>query len=115
MSELLATPPDPSAGTGGALPDTADPGTTPLYLAPGTAGGSLVIGKVASPVQREATSDLFHFWVPPDALVEKTQIVRTGEFTSRLASSSSTVLWMRSIGRAASAAWGKNTTPSTAT
>jgi DNA helicase HerA-like ATPase len=36
-----------------------------------------VIGKVASPPMREATSDEFHFWVPRGELVEKTQIVYT--------------------------------------
>lgn len=44
------------------------------------AGGdtdSRVIGKVASPPRRESTSEQFHFWVPRDRLVEKTQIVRT--------------------------------------
>ncbi len=35
------------------------------------------IGKVASPPRRESTSEQFHFWVPGDELVEKTQIVRT--------------------------------------
>jgi DNA helicase HerA-like ATPase len=35
------------------------------------------IGKVASPPHRESTSEQFHFWVPGDKLVEKTQIVRT--------------------------------------
>jgi DNA helicase HerA-like ATPase len=38
---------------------------------------SAVIGKVASPPRREATSEQFHFWVPSGQLVEKTQIVRT--------------------------------------
>jgi hypothetical protein len=38
--------------------------------------GSQIIGKVASPPQKEATSEHFHFWIPPDQLVEKTQIVR---------------------------------------
>jgi hypothetical protein len=41
-----------------------------------------VIGKVASPPQRESTSEVFHFWVPRDELVEKTQIVRTESFVS---------------------------------
>jgi DNA helicase HerA-like ATPase len=39
--------------------------------------GSEIIGKVASPPQQQATSDQFHFWIPPDRVVEKTQIVRT--------------------------------------
>jgi uncharacterized protein len=38
---------------------------------------SRVVGKVASPPRRESTSEQFHFWVPGDKLVEKTQIVRT--------------------------------------
>lgn len=38
---------------------------------------SKTIGKVASPPRRESTSEQFHFWVPGDELVEKTQIVRT--------------------------------------
>src|SRR5262249_20278120 len=36
-----------------------------------------IIGRVASPPQKESTSDQFHFWVPQDSVVEKTQIVRT--------------------------------------
>jgi hypothetical protein len=35
------------------------------------------IGKVASPPHRESTSEEFYFWVAPDTLVEKSQIVRT--------------------------------------
>src|SRR5262245_29405837 len=35
------------------------------------------IGKVASPPRCESTSEEFHFWVAPDTLVEKSQIVRT--------------------------------------
>jgi hypothetical protein len=35
------------------------------------------IGKVASPPQRESTSEEFYFWVAPDTLVEKSQIVYT--------------------------------------
>ncbi len=35
------------------------------------------IGKVASPPRRESTSEEFYFWVAPDTLVEKSQIVRT--------------------------------------
>jgi DNA helicase HerA-like ATPase len=35
------------------------------------------IGKVASPPRRESTSEEFWFWVAPDQLVEKSQIVRT--------------------------------------
>jgi uncharacterized protein len=39
--------------------------------------GVRIIGKVASPPQKESTSEEFHFWVRRDELVEKTQIVRT--------------------------------------
>jgi DNA helicase HerA-like ATPase len=35
------------------------------------------IGKVASPPHRESTSEEFYFWVAPDTLVEKSQIVYT--------------------------------------
>jgi DNA helicase HerA-like ATPase len=35
------------------------------------------IGKVASPPRRESSSEEFYFWVAPDTLVEKSQIVRT--------------------------------------
>lgn len=35
-----------------------------------------LVGRVASPPQREATSEQFHFWVPAGQVVEKTQIVR---------------------------------------
>lgn len=37
---------------------------------------SLVIGKVASPQQRESTTEKFWFWIPVSQLIEKTQIVR---------------------------------------
>jgi hypothetical protein len=33
------------------------------------------VGRVGAPAQHEATSEKFHFWVPPEALVEKTQLV----------------------------------------
>lgn len=39
-----------------------------------------IIGKVASPPQKESTSEQFHFWVRRDELVEKTQIVRTESY-----------------------------------
>ncbi len=38
-------------------------------------GNRLCIGRVGAPAQHEATSNQFYFWVPPDALVERTQIV----------------------------------------
>lgn len=38
--------------------------------------GVRVIGKVASPPQRESTSDKFHFWARRGELIEKNQIVR---------------------------------------
>jgi hypothetical protein len=50
------------------LPQAAD-------RAPATTAGA--IGKVASPPHRESTSEEFYFWVAPDTLVEKSQIVRT--------------------------------------
>lgn len=37
--------------------------------------GRIVIGRVAAPPRQEATSGQFYFWVPPNALVEKTQLV----------------------------------------
>lgn len=37
--------------------------------------GRICIGRVGAPPQQEATSSKFFFWVPPDALVEKTQLV----------------------------------------
>ena len=39
------------------------------------ADGRVCIGRVGAPVAQEATSECFTFWVPPDALVEKTQLV----------------------------------------
>jgi hypothetical protein len=45
-----------------------------LEREPATTG---VIGKVASPPRCESTSEEFYFWVAPDMLVEKSQIVRT--------------------------------------
>lgn len=38
---------------------------------------AVAIGKVASPPRRESSSEEFYFWVAPDTLVEKSQIVRT--------------------------------------
>jgi len=38
-------------------------------------GNRLCIGRVGAPAQQEATSGHFYFWVPPDVLVERTQIV----------------------------------------
>lgn len=37
--------------------------------------GRICIGRVGAPPQHEATSRVFYFWVPPDALVETTQLV----------------------------------------
>lgn len=37
--------------------------------------GREVIGRVGAPARQEATSSQFYFWVAPDALVEKTQLV----------------------------------------
>ncbi len=37
--------------------------------------GRICIGRVGAPPQHEATSRIFYFWVPPDALVETTQLV----------------------------------------
>lgn len=39
------------------------------------ADGRLCIGKIGAPPQQEATSGRFFFWVPPEALVERTQLV----------------------------------------
>ncbi|HEV2123471.1 MAG TPA: hypothetical protein VGW38_11945 [Chloroflexota bacterium] len=38
-------------------------------------GNKTIIGKVGAPPQQEATSSKFYFWVPPEALVEQTQLV----------------------------------------
>lgn len=37
--------------------------------------GRICIGRVGAPPQQEANSSQFFFWVPPDVVVEKTQIV----------------------------------------
>jgi uncharacterized protein len=37
--------------------------------------GRMCVGRVGAPSQHEATSEKLFFWVPPDALVEKTQLV----------------------------------------
>ena len=39
------------------------------------AAGLRSIGRVGAPPDAEATSERFHFWVPEDRLVEKTQLV----------------------------------------
>src|SRR6266496_4808329 len=38
-------------------------------------GGSAWIGRVGAPPQKEASSTNFYFWIPPDGLVEKTQLI----------------------------------------
>jgi uncharacterized protein len=43
----------------------------------GAPAGALALGKVAAPPNKEATSELFYFWVAHDRLVERTQIVTT--------------------------------------
>ncbi len=40
-----------------------------------TAEGPLCIGRVGAPPQKEATSTNFFFWLPPDTLVETTQLI----------------------------------------
>ncbi|MBV9689217.1 MAG: ATP-binding protein, partial [Ktedonobacteraceae bacterium] len=40
-----------------------------------TASGLLCIGRVSAPPQKEATSTNFFFWLPPDTLVETTQLI----------------------------------------
>lgn len=40
-----------------------------------TANGPLCIGRVGAPPQKEATSTNFFFWLPPDTLVETTQLI----------------------------------------
>ena len=74
----------PAAPTGFAMSTRLDPHTTAAGAAPAAAGGTpapgtgeLVIGKVASPPRRESTSEEFCFWIAPETLVEKSQIVRT--------------------------------------
>lgn len=58
-----------------ALPNDIYGAISPLRGALTLEDGRVVIGRVAAPQGQEATSDEFWFWVPPDALVEKTQLV----------------------------------------
>ena len=62
-------------GDGAAASSTAQ--QPAVATAPAAAASMTVIGKVASPPRHQASSDEFCFWVCPDLLVEKTQIVRT--------------------------------------
>jgi uncharacterized protein len=57
--------------------DTSTHTAPPEACVPIPECGEVVIGKVASPPRRESTSEEFCFWIKPDTLVEKTQIVRT--------------------------------------
>src|SRR4051812_38299083 len=41
-----------------------------------------IIGKVASPPMKEATSEEFHFWIPRGVMGEKGQMVRTDWLTA---------------------------------
>jgi len=67
-----ATADVPSAdGADTAASGAAAPRRGPLRLP----NGREVIGRVGAPPRQEATSGRFFFWVPPDALVEKTQLV----------------------------------------
>src|SRR5207249_2044188 len=67
MSDLVAVP---TASADHSSPSYASKSVAiPSSASSAGAAQPLVIGKVASPPQREATSDLFHFWVPSDRLV----------------------------------------------
>lgn len=59
------------------VPDAEGLDDMPVEAAEEITPAATVIGKVASPLRNESTSILFHFWVPPDVLVERTQLVRT--------------------------------------
>jgi hypothetical protein len=50
-------------------------GSTEPVEAGETPAGPPPVGRVAAPPNAEATSEHFHFWVPEDRLVEKTQLV----------------------------------------
>jgi hypothetical protein len=77
------------AVTGAAVTGSAQAGIPDLATANGRgpwtrADGRVVIGRVAAPPRQEATSGQFYFWVPPDALVERTQlVVAESEFAGR--------------------------------
>lgn len=42
-----------------------------------SSGASLPMGRVASPLNHESTTERFYFWVPPGTLLEKTHLVVT--------------------------------------
>ena len=50
-------------------------GSTEPVEAGETPAGLRPVGRVGAPPDAEATSEHFHFWVPEDRLVEKTQLV----------------------------------------
>jgi hypothetical protein len=76
-TETEGTAPGQEIGNNGGASGMTEPSQTPLEVVERVEGGRRVIGKVASPPQREATTDEFYFWVPGDELVERTQIAWT--------------------------------------
>jgi len=65
------TSPFQSAVLNGSTPSATPPQRGALTHA----DGRVCIGRVGAPARFEATSEEFYFWVPPDALVEKTQLL----------------------------------------
>lgn len=59
----------PPESLNGSAPEPAE------ISAPATFDGAREIGRVACAQRHEATSEVFSFWIPPEELVEKTQIV----------------------------------------
>jgi hypothetical protein len=66
MTDLEPPEPDPAPSA-----EPTDP------AAESSRPGAVALGKVAAPPNKEATSEVFHFWVARGQLVERTQIVTT--------------------------------------
>jgi len=62
---------DPFLDSLDASDDTSGNGNNPSL----NGNSTPCIGRIGAPPQKEATSTGFYFWIPPDGLVEKTQIV----------------------------------------
>jgi hypothetical protein len=75
MSDSVLTEITMDTGFGDAQPQAGEATVVSLRGPIIRPGGRICIGRVGAPPRQEATSGRFFFWVPPDALVERTQLV----------------------------------------
>jgi hypothetical protein len=75
VTDILTNPNGADSANGQTQSPPGAPLPTPVRGVLVRADGRTVIGRVGAPPKQEATSAQFAFWVPPDALVERTQLV----------------------------------------